>query len=89
MRYFGSRPLIEDDSVRSGASTTVNMLAGYELLRGLRAQVEVFNLLDAKVSDIDYLYTSRLPGEPSGGVDDIHFHPTQPRSARVSVVFGF
>jgi outer membrane cobalamin receptor len=89
VRYFGPRPLLEDNSVRSEASTTVNALAGYELVRGLRAQVEVFNLFDAKASDIDYFYTSRLAGEPAGGVDDIHFHPTQPRSARVAIVFGF
>lgn len=89
LRYFGPRPLIEDGSVRSRASTTVNGVLGYELVHGLRAQVEVFNLLDAKVSDIDYFYSSRLPGEPAGGVDDLHFHPTQPRSARVSVTYGF
>ena len=89
LRYFGSRPLIEDNSVRSSASTTVNALLGYELARGVRAQVEILNLLDAKVSDIDYFYASRLPGEPAGGVEDVHFHPTQPRSARVALVFGF
>jgi outer membrane receptor protein involved in Fe transport len=89
LRYFGPRPLVEDGSVRSPASTTVNALVGYELVRGLRAQVEVFNLFDAKVSDIDYYYASRLPGEPEGGVADFHFHPTAPRSARVAVVYGF
>ncbi len=89
VRYFGPRPLIEDDSVRSNASTTVNLLAGYEIVRGLRAQVEVFNVFNAQVSDIDYYYASRLPGEAAGGVDDIHSHPTQPRSARMSIVFGF
>lgn len=89
VRYFGPRPLIEDSSVRSQASTTVNALLGYELVRGLRAQVEVFNLLNAKVSDIDYFYASRLPGEPAIGIDDIHFHPTTPRSARVAVAYAF
>lgn len=89
MRYFGPRPLNEDNSVRSKASTTVNALLGWELARGLRAQVEIFNLLDAKVSDIDYLYASRLPGEAPGGVEDVHFHPAQPRSARVTLRLGF
>ena len=89
LRYFGERPLTEDNSVRSPASTTVNLMLGYELARGLRAQAEVFNVFDAQVSDIDYFYASRLPGEPAGGVDDIHFHPTQPRSVRFSVVYGF
>jgi outer membrane receptor protein involved in Fe transport len=84
VRYFGPRPLLEDNSVRSPSSTIVNALVGYELLRGLRAQVEIFNLFD-----IDYFYPSRLQGEPEGGVEDVHFHPTQPLSARFSVVFEF
>ena len=45
--------------------------------------VEGFNLLDSDVADIDYYYTSRLPGEPAGGVDDTHFHPSLPRTIRV------
>jgi hypothetical protein len=49
----------------------------------------MFNLLDAKVSDIDYFYASRLPGEPASGVDDIHFHPALPRSARIGIEFSF
>ena len=89
LRYFGPRPLIEDNSVRSEASTTINLMLGYELVRGLRAQAEVFNLFDAKASDIDYDYASRLQGEPVGGVNDVHFHPTSPRSVRFSVVYGF
>ena len=67
----------------------MNLMLGYELVRGLRAQAEIFNLFDARVSDIDYYYASRLPSEPVGGVDDVHFHPTQPRSVRFSVVYGF
>lgn len=88
-RYFGPRSLIEDDSVRSKATTTVNALLGYRFTQGLRAQLEVLNVLDAKVSEIDYFYTSRLQGEPAQGVDDIHFHPTSPRAARFSIAYGF
>ena len=47
------------------------------------------NAFDAKVSDIDYFFTSRLPGEPLEGVEDIHFHPAVPRTLRVSLVVGF
>jgi len=89
LRYFGPRPLIDDDSVRSKATATLNALIGYELMRGLKAQVEIFNALDAKASDVDYAYVSRLPGEPAGGVNDVHFHPTVPRSARVGLTYGF
>jgi len=45
--------------------------------------------LNANASDIDYLYTSRLPGEPLTGVEDIHSHPTLPRTARLNLIVGF
>ncbi len=55
----------------------------------MRVAVDVFNLFDARASDIDYFYTSRLPGEASGGVDDFHFHPVLPRTARINLIVGF
>ncbi len=87
-RYFGPRPLVEDDSARSNATSLVNLQAGYRLSRSVRLAVDVFNLFDAEHSDIDYFYASRLPGEPEG-VDDIHFHPTLPRTARVNLIVDF
>jgi hypothetical protein len=56
---------------------------------GLRVQVEVFNILNLPVCDLDDYDASRLAGEPGAGVDDLHFHPTKPRSARLAMVFGF
>jgi hypothetical protein len=88
-RYFGPRALVEDDSVRSKATSLVNLEAGYKLTRSMKVAFDVFNLLDAKASDIDYFYASRLPGEPAEGIDDVHFHPTLPRTARVSLIVGF
>ncbi len=41
-------------------------------------------LLGVLGRDIDYLYESRLPGETEP-VQDIHFHPAEPRSARLIV----
>jgi len=60
-----------------------------KIAKNVKIGVDVFNLLNAADSDIDYYYASRLPGEPAGGVDDIHFHPTLPRTARVSLMLGF
>jgi len=51
--------------------------------------VDGFNLLDTKVSDIDYFYTLRLPGEPAAGVDDVHRHPAPPRTLRIGIRTGF
>jgi outer membrane receptor protein involved in Fe transport len=89
LRYFGPRALIEDNSVRSKATSLMNLEAGYKLARHVKIGVDVFNVFNAADSDIDYYYASRLPGEPADGVNDIHLHPTLPRTARVSLVVGF
>jgi hypothetical protein len=89
LRHFGPRPLIEDGSVRSAASTLLYADIGRNLTSQLRVTLQAFNLLNAAVSDIDYYYTSRLPGEPLAGVDDIHTHPALPRSFRVALTATF
>jgi outer membrane receptor protein involved in Fe transport len=88
-RYFGPRALVEDDSVRSKATSLVNLTAGYELTKSVRVALDVFNLFNATDSDIDYFYRSRLQGEPLDGMDDLHIHPAVPRSARISLIVGF
>ena len=89
LRHFGPRPLVEDNSARSESTSIVNGEIGYKFSGKMRLVLEGFNLLDAEVSDIDYFYASRLPGEPPEGVEDIHLHPALPRSARVSLRLGF
>jgi hypothetical protein len=88
-RYFGPRPLIEDDSVQSHSTSLLYFDVGREVRKNLKVTFEIFNLLDAQASDIDYYYTSRLPGEPAAGVNDIHFHPSEPRSFRVVAAYRF
>jgi TonB dependent receptor/TonB-dependent Receptor Plug Domain/Carboxypeptidase regulatory-like domain len=89
LRYFGPRALIEDDSVRSRATSLINAEVGYRLTKSVRVALDVFNLLDAEHSDVDYYYTSRIPGEPEDGIDDIHLHPTLPRTARINLIVDF
>lgn len=84
LRYFGPRPLIEDNGVRSKSSMLVNMLVGYRITQRVRLNVEVLNLLDTQVSDIDYYYESQLTSE-AAPVSDIHTHPAEPRALRVSL----
>jgi outer membrane receptor protein involved in Fe transport len=89
LRHFGPRPLTEDGSVKSKSTSMVNGEIGYRFSRQFSLVLEAFNLFDSEVSDIDYYYTSRLPGEPDEGVDDIHLHPALPRSARISLRVSF
>lgn len=82
-RYFGPRPLVEDDSVRSGSTSLLNFRAGYGFGGRVDLALEVFNLTNREDNDIAYFYRSRLPGEPLQGVEEIHFHPMEERSFRI------
>ena len=89
LRYFGPRPLIEDNSVRSASTTLAYARVAYQLNRRTRLSLDVFNLLNKRASDIDYYYASRLPGEAADGVSDRHFHPVEPRSVRLTLAYAF
>jgi outer membrane receptor protein involved in Fe transport len=88
LRYFGGRALIEDNSARSSASTLMNAKLGYAISKDVKLTAEVLNLLDRRVSDIDYYYPSQLRGETSP-VSDIHTHPAEPRTVRVGMSMRF
>jgi hypothetical protein len=88
VRHFGPRALIEDNSVTSKSTSIVNGEVGYKFSPRIRLALEGFNLLDAKVSDIDYFFESRLRDEPEP-VEDIHFHAAIPRSVRVALQVAF
>ena len=88
LRYFGPRPLIEDDSVRSKASTTLNGRASFRLSRRYGLAVDLFNSR-APRSATSTTPPSRLSGEPSPGIDDIHTHPLEPFTVRVSFTASF
>jgi hypothetical protein len=79
LHYFGARPLIDNGAVESTPSTILNGRVGYKsAFKGLkewRIWIDGFNVINSQVSDIEYYYMSRLPGEPPAGVNDVHTHP--------------
>ena len=87
-RHFGDAPLIEDGSVRSEPTTLVNLEAGYRIGERWKLSAAVFNVFDSEDNDITYFYESQLPGEPSP-VEDIHFHPVEPRTVRFTISTQF
>ncbi|WP_439892652.1 TonB-dependent receptor [Ralstonia sp. 25C] len=97
LRYFGPRPLAEDNSVRSASSFLVNFKLGYRVRKNVRVFVEVLNAFNKKVNDIDYYYASQLKGETSPldangvatGINDHHVHPAEPRTLRAGVTWFF
>jgi hypothetical protein len=89
LRYFGPRPLTQDGSVRSKATTLLYADVGYAISPRWRVGVSAFNLLDSKASDIDYYYVSRLSTESLSGVADVHTHPAEPREIRATLTAQF
>ena len=100
LRYFGPRPLIEDNSVRSHASALLNARVGYQLGSVWTFSADVLNLLNSKANDQEYFYSSRLKNEPEnpnnlvanggdGGYDGKLVHPMEPINLRLSVTARF
>ncbi len=87
VRHFGDAPLVEDDSIRHGATTVVNLGTSYDFGSWV-AGFEVINLFDSDHNDIAYYFESQLAGETSP-VEDVHFHPVVPRTYRFSVRYEF
>jgi outer membrane receptor protein involved in Fe transport len=84
LRYFGSAPLIEDNSARASSSQIVNADVGYRFGNGVSAAITGLNLLNSRDNDITYFYESQLPGE-AAPVADRHFHPVEPRQFRFTL----
>ncbi len=87
-RYFGPRPLVEDNSVRSASSSLTNLRVGYRLSPKTQISLDVFNLFDNDVNDIEYWYDSQLPNE-TAPVFDRHIHPAEPRTLRLTFAHRF
>ncbi|MBS1144828.1 MAG: TonB-dependent receptor [Proteobacteria bacterium] len=88
LRYFGPRPLVEDNSVRSQSSALTNLRVGYKFSRQTQLAVDIYNLFDRKVNDIEYWYESQLAGEAAPRFDR-HVHPTEPRTFRLTLSHRF
>ena len=84
LRYFGPRPLIEDNSARASAATVVNARVGYRWDNGWRVQLDALNLFNSRADQIAYFYESQLRGEVAP-VSDYHVHPIEPLALRLTV----
>ena len=93
LRHFGKFALNEDNSKKADAVTLLNAQANYQINQALKLGLELINISDEEGNDITYLYESRLPGErvPAGaeGIEDVHFHPVEPRMVRANLTYQF
>jgi hypothetical protein len=89
VRHFGDMPLVEDNTANAGDTTLLNIGTGYEK-NNIKLEVDVFNLLGSKANDIAYYYNYRTQNNPDpSGVQDIIFHPVEPRMIRASATIKF
>ena len=84
VRYFGSRALIEDNSMRSDPSTLVNLKIGRHLGKNIDLSLDVLNLFDTQTYDIEYYYSSQMKNE-TAAMDGYMVHPGEPRSLRLTL----
>lgn len=88
LRYFGPRPLIEDNSFQSTETILLNAQVGWQINKTWRISAEILNVLDRRDHDIDYAYESRVrPGDAA--FTQIHFHPVEPIQARFALIARF
>ena len=61
----------------------------YSFLHGWSLTASLYNIFDKKANAMEYYYIDRLPGEPAYGEADVHFHPLEPFSGRVTIAKQF
>lgn len=83
-RHFGESPLVEDDSARSPAYTTLDAQLGFQTGQHLSVWLDVFNIADVRWNDIEYYYVSRLQNQPYATADYV-VHPGVPRTFRAQI----
>ena len=87
-RYLSSRTVDSFDAVSPPSAFLLNTQIAYRQ-ENWEVRVEVLNTLDSDAHDIDYFYASRLPGELEEGVEDLHYHPVEPRTARLTYTLRY
>ncbi|MGA2711415.1 MAG: TonB-dependent receptor plug domain-containing protein [Steroidobacteraceae bacterium] len=56
---------------------------------GWRAMLGIYNLFNKKADAMEYWYVDRLHGEPAVGAADVHAHPLEPISLRMTLLRTF
>jgi outer membrane receptor protein involved in Fe transport len=85
LRYLGAYPLSSDDEVQGHGYHEWNADVRYALGSGWAVALGVYNILNTHANAMEYWYVDRLPGERAAGVADVHIHPLEPTSARLTL----
>ena len=88
-RYLGAFPLSADDAVEGSGYGEWNADVHYALGEGWNLGVGLYNILDVRANAAEFWYVDRLRGEPAAGVADVHLHPLEPFTARLTIAKKF
>jgi hypothetical protein len=88
-RYLGGFPLTPDNQIRGRGFGELNGEIGYTIDNGWKFGLGLYNILNEHSDAAQYWYRDRLPGEPAGGLNDVHVHPLEPLSLRISLGKSF
>lgn len=84
-RLLGPYPLSADNVVNAPGYGEWDADIHYLMHDGWTFGIGLYNLLDARANAVEFWYIDRLPGEPAAGVPDIHVHPLEPFTMRLTV----
>jgi len=88
-RYLSSYPLSSDNSVQGHGYGIWSGDAHYMIGKGWSVGVSAYNILNKKADAAEFWYVDRLPGESAAGVADVHVHPLERTSGRITIVKTF
>jgi outer membrane receptor protein involved in Fe transport len=88
-RYLSAYPLSSDNAVKGRGYGEWNGDARYAIDEGWSVGLGLYNILDSKADAAQFWYVDRLRGEPADGAADVHVHPLEGRSARLTVTKRF
>ncbi len=84
-RYLGAYPLSSDGAIRGSGYGEWNADVRYRRADGWQLALGVYNLTNKKANAAEFWYVDRLAGEPADGVADVHVHPLEPISTRLTL----
>jgi hypothetical protein len=87
-RHVGGRPADETDAVHAKGYSVVEAFANWRIAR-FQVVFVVDNLFNVDWNEAQFATTSRLPGEPNGGITELNFTPGAPRSVQVGLGHTF
>jgi outer membrane receptor protein involved in Fe transport len=88
-RYLSAYPLSSDDVVQGHGYGEWSGDAHYEIGSGWSTSLGIYNLTNKHADAAEFWYIDRLPGEPAAGEADLHVHPLEPLSARLTIAKKF